>query len=322
MGEIDVVAMSVDGRIVPPNGKKAKIPLVNSFHYGLGTIFEGMRANSNSNNPEKEGTHCNIFRLEDHVNRFFNSAKSIGWLKIPATKEQVKAAIINTVSEHISKKGYRDMYIRPFTYLQSKFMGMDQRETPVHWAVATWPWDNYHPDQISVMLSKKPKVNEEGRWRAKASYNYGQLLGSEHMAARKLGLDDVIFLDEKGRIAEASTANIFYVKGRKVYTPSDDAAILLGITRDSMIKLLKYYHRINIIKRDAPMEEIYGAKEAWVSGSAVRASRICKVVDREGKMHLIGNPDRDEIYPLVKSTLIQVQRGETLKFRHWLTPVY
>ena len=201
-------------------------------------------------------------------------------------------------------------------------MGLNQIDTPVHWAIATWPWNNYHPDKIDVMLSQKPKINEAGRWKAKASYNYGQLLGSQHMAARRLGLDDAIFVDENGMIAEASTANIFYVKDGKVYTPSDDAAILLGITRDSMIKLLKYYHKIDVIKRDAPIEEIYDAREAWVSGSAVRASRIRRVVDREGVEHLIGNPDKDEIYPLAKSSLTQVQRGECPEFSHWLSPVY
>src|SRR5512135_479959 len=237
-----------DGKMVPWREATTHV-LTHTLHYGLG-VFEGVRAYKTD-----KGTA--IFRLEEHTDRFFNSAHILG-MKLPFDK----AAITEAQKEAVRQNNLESGYIRPMAFYGSEAMGISAKNLSVHVIVAAWPWGAYLGKEalengIRVKTSSftRHHVNVHMS-KAKANANYMNSILA-HQEAAQDGYDEALLLDVDGFVAEGSGENIFLVKKGKIYTP-DLTSALDGITRDTVIHLARE-HGIEVIEKHMTRDEVYTA---------------------------------------------------------------
>ncbi len=259
----------MNGQFVP--WKEAKIHIASHvIHYGS-SIFEGFRAYDTP-----KGTA--IFRLHAHIRRLYNSCK-IYRMEIPLTEEQFIQAVIETVRVNNMKA----CYIRPIVYRGYSALGVDPFPNPVDCAILVWNWGKYLGEEA---LEKGVDVCVSSWWRmapntfpalAKSGANYmnSQLIKMEALVD---GYSEGIALNIRGHISEGSGENIFLVMNGKVYTPPLSSSVLPGITRDSVITLLKEMN-IPVIEETIPREMLYIADEVFFTGSAAEITPI-RSIDR------------------------------------------
>ena len=216
-----------DGKVV--KYATARVPiLTHSLQYGSG-IFEGMRA------YEAERGIA-IFRLEDHVKRFFNTAK-IYSMELGYTPDRISKAVIDIVRAN----GLHSCYIRPYAFYNTDQIGVSAYGKDISVFVAAIPFGAYFGEGrdrgIRCKISSWRRINSEILpVEAKASGNYINSIIA-NTEARKAGYDEAILLSTNGMVAEGPGENIFIVKDNNLITPDDSADILIGITRDSIIKI-------------------------------------------------------------------------------------
>lgn len=283
------------------NWEKAKIHLLShSLHYG-GGIFEGIRAYKT-----KIGTA--VFRLPEHLERFFNSAKILE-MKIPFSKAEIKKAILKTIKIN----NLAECYIRPIAFFGYGKMGLNPEGAPVEVAVAVWPWEVYlKKETVKVKFSKYIRIPPQScPMEAKISgYYVNSILAS--LEAKKEGFDEALLLDYRGYVAEGPGENIFMVKNNKLYTPAL-GTILPGITRDSVIEIAKDLG-ISVKEKKITQKEIKEADEAFFTGTAVEIcpiSQIDETLINEGKI--------GEINKKIKEVFSEIIRAKKKEYQKWLT---
>lgn len=277
------------------------------LHYGS-SVFEGIRCYKTRSGPA-------IFRLEDHVDRLFRSAK-IYRMEIPYTRDQ----LIQACSEAVSLNRLDECYIRPLVYRGYNHVGVDPTGTPIEVAIAAYPWGKY----LGADALTKGVAVKVGSWArmapntlpalAKAGGNYlnSQLLRLE---ANADGYAEAIALDVNGYVSEGSGENVFLVYQGEILTPPAHTSILLGITRDSVFALaaeLGYRVREAII----PREMLYLADELFFSGTAVEVTPITSV-DRI----TVGRGERGPVTKAIQDAFFGIVRGEQADRHRWLFPV-
>ncbi len=295
----------VDGELVPWREAKTHV-LTHTLHYGMG-VFEGVRAYKTA-----KGTA--IFRLTEHTDRLFNSAK-IMRMVMPFTKEQLNAAQKAAVREN----NLESAYIRPMCYYGAEGMGLRADNLKTHVMVAAWMWGAYLGAEnmekgirIKTSSYTRHHVNVT-MCKAKANGNYMNSM----LALREAlddGYDEALTLDVEGYVAEGSAENFFMIKDGIIYTPELTAA-LNGITRKTVIQLaedLGYSVREKRITRD----EVYGADEAFFTGTAAEVTPI-----RELDRRSIGEGTRGPITQKLQALYLDVVHGRAEKYQHWLTYV-
>ncbi len=291
-----------DGKFVEAENAKVSV-LVHSLQYGSG-VFEGIRA-------YKANKGTAVFRLDDHVKRFFKSAK-IYSMPIKFTKEEISKAIIETVR----KNSCEECYIRPFAFYTSTSLGVGNAgETSV--IIATVDMGKYFKKEggIRCKISSWRRINSSILPpEAKGSGNYlNSLLAS--IEAKRAGADEAILLTFDSYVAEGPGENIFLVEDNKLVTPGKESDILLGITRDSIIKIAESIG-IEVEERQVHREELLTCNEAFFAGTA---AEITPIVEIDGTK--VGD---GKIGPITK-TLMQafndVIRGNSEEFQEWLTYV-
>lgn len=263
-----------DGKFV--EFEKANVHvLTHSLQYGSG-IFEGMRAYETADGPA-------IFRLDDHVNRLLNSAKIYG-MDLGFSKEQLRDAAISTVR----RNRLAECYIRPFSFYNDARIGVNPIGRKISTIIAAIPFGNYFQNKgkgISCKISSWHRINSQILPpQAKASGNYlNSVLAS--LEAKNAGADEAIMLSGNGYVAEGSGENIFLVEGNVLVTPSAESDILLGITRDSIIKLAKSMG-MEVEERKVHREELYTSDEVFFTGTAAEITPIIRIDSkRVGKGH-------------------------------------
>ena len=237
-------------------------------HYGS-SVFEGIRCYNTEKGPA-------VFRLEEHVDRLFDSAK-IYRMEIPYTREEVCEAILETIRVN----GLEACYIRPVVFRGYGSLGVDPMTCPVETVIAIWEWGQYLGDEalkrgVSVCTSSWNRVAPNTLpFLAKAGGNYlnSQLV---RMEANANGYDEGIVLGTDGLVSEGSGENIFVIRGGAVYTPASHHAILSGITRDTAIKLSRDAGII-VEERGIPREFLYIADEVFFTGTAAEITPICQI---------------------------------------------
>ena len=237
-------------------------------HYGS-SVFEGIRCYNTEKGPA-------VFRLEEHVDRLFDSAK-IYRMEIPYTREEVCEAILETIRVN----GLEACYIRPVVFRGYGSLGVDPMTCPVETVIAVWEWGQYLGDEalkrgVSVCTSSWNRVAPNTLpFLAKAGGNYlnSQLV---RMEANANGYDEGIVLGTDGLISEGSGENIFVIRGSTVYTPASHHAILSGITRDTAITLARDAGII-VEERGIPREFLYIADEVFFTGTAAEITPICQI---------------------------------------------
>ncbi len=295
----------LDGKIVDYEKASVHI-LTHSLQYGSG-IFEGIRAYETKDNSA-------VFRLDDHVKRFINSARICN-IKLGYTHEQLFSAILNIVKKNMLKR----CYIRPFAFYNDPNIGLSTEGKKISVSIAAVPFGSYFRNKdigIKCNVSALRRINPSILpTQAKASGNYvNSILAS--IDAKNQGVDDAILISNEGFVAEGPAENIFLVNDGKLLTPSKEANILLGITRDTIIKIAKD-RGIEVEERQIHKEELYTADEVFFTGTAAEITSIISIDSRK-----IGDGRQGKITKNLEKDYLDVVSGKRPEFDDWLTKVY
>ncbi|MBN9370292.1 branched-chain amino acid transaminase [Hydrogenophaga sp. YM1] len=296
----------MDGQLVDWRDAKIHV-LTHTLHYGCGA-FEGVRAYDTVN-----GTA--IFRLQEHTERLFNSAKILR-MKIPFTVEQVNEA----QKDVIRANGLKSGYIRPLTWIGDKKLGVSPKGNTIHLSVAAWAWGAYLGDEgmkrgIRVKTSSYTRHHVNiTMTQAKAVSNYTNSILANTEATDE-GYDEALLLDSSGFVSEGAGENIFVVKGGVIYTPDLSAGALNGITRNTVFHIAKDLG-LEIVQKRITRDEVYIADEAFFTGTAAEVTPI-----RELDRIELGSGSRGPITEKIQSAFFDIVNGRNPKYAHWLTKV-
>jgi len=292
----------MDGRMV--DWDKAQVHVcTHALHYGSG-VFEGIRAYETD-----KGTA--VFRLKEHINRLFNSAKILK-MDIPFDKEEIRQAIKDTIRENKLKS----CYIRPLIYRGFKELGVNPFKCPVNCAIAVWEWGAYLGEE-ALAKGIKTKISSYARnyinstsQKAKICANYINSIFAK-MEAIEAGVDEAILLDARGYVTEGSGENLFWIRNGIIYT-TPTATVLEGITRDSIIRVandLGYEVQEKYIGRD----ELYISEEVFFAGTAAEVTPI-----REIDKYQIGEGKRGPITEKLQKKFFDIVKGKDEEYSDWL----
>ena len=293
----------MNGKLVPFKNAKVHV-LTHALHYST-SIFEGIRCYNTPNGSA-------VFRLPEHVDRFFNSAKMYG-MKIRYTKKQINDAIIKT----IQASKLKECYIRPLAYYGYGTMGLTPTLNKVDISISCWEWKMGESKAGKVSgakckISKWIRIDSRSQpMQAKSAANYSNA-ALARVEALKNGYDEAIMLNYKGNIAEGSAENIFIVKNDVIKTPPLTADILNGITRDSVIKLIKSKKR-KLVEKNITVNELLKADEVFMTGTAAEVKSVTKINKTS-----IGNGKPGKITKELQKSFMDVVMGENSKFLSWL----
>ena len=296
----------MDGELVDWRDAKIHV-LSHTLHYGCGA-FEGVRAYNTVN-----GTA--IFRLYEHTQRLFNSAKILR-MKIPFSQEQLNEAQKQVVREN----KLDSCYLRPLVWIGSEKLGVSPKGNRIHAMVAAWSWGAYLGDEglkrgIRVKTSSYTRHHVNiTMTQAKAVSNYSNSILA-NMEALDDGYDEALLLDASGFVSEGAGENIFVVKDGVVYTPDLSAGALNGITRNTILHICKDLG-IEVVQKRITRDEVYIAEEAFFTGTAAEVTPI-----RELDRVEIGIGSRGPVTEKIQSAFFDIVNGRNPKYAHWLTKV-
>ena len=274
-----------------------------TLNYGTGA-FEGVRAYKTNNGPA-------IFRLNDHTDRLFNTAKKID-IDIPFSKET-----LNNVQKEIFKKNDLDEgYIRPIVYLGAESLGIRAFDLSVNVAVAAWEWPSYMDPKakengISVIKSSHEQYSNPLHSGNKIIGTYINSTMALHEALKK-GADEAILMDKDGFISEGSGENIFMLKGNKIFTPTTNHC-LNGITRQSVITIASD-EGFEVVEKNLTYEDLANSDEAFFTGTAVEITPITSL-----DMKSIGSGKRGNVTEKLQTIYSDAISGKSDIYSSWLT---
>jgi len=296
----------MNGKLVPFKNAKIHV-LTHALHYST-AVFEGIRCYNTSKGSM-------IFRLSEHVDRLFKSAKMYS-MKIPYSKQEISGAIIKTVRA----SGLRECYIRPIAYYGYGVLGLTPTPNKIDVTIACWEWKLGESSAGRVRgarckVSSWLRIDSRSQpMQAKAASNYSNA-ALARVEALKDGYDEAIMLNYQGKIAEGSAENIFLVNNGEISTPPLSSGILEGITRDSAIKIARS-EGITVFERDIDREDLYVADEVFMTGTAAEVKSVTEIDNvpiRDGKP--------GEITRKLQSVFFEASRGKDERFLEWLTPI-
>ena len=298
-----------NGALIP--WEKAQIHVMSHVvHYGS-SVFEGIRCYTQSSNRSGVAT-AGVFRLEEHMARFLDSAK-IYRMPIPYTLDQLCTAVVDVVEAN----GVAPCYIRPVGFRGYGEIGVNPLKSPVEVYIANFPWGKYVPGNAGADVcvsswSRLAPNTMPSLAKAGANYMNSQLI---RMEAEINGYAEGIALDVNGYLSEGSGENLFLVRGGVLYTTPLANSVLNGITRSSVLTIAKELG-IPIVEQSLPRELLYISDEAFFTGTAAEVTHL-RSVDRimvgDGAMGPVTTAIHDEFFALVNGT-------KPDRF-NWLTPV-
>ena len=267
----------MNGKLVPFKDAKVHV-LTHALHYST-SIFEGIRCYDTPNGSA-------VFRLPEHVDRLFKSAKLYS-MKMQYTKKEISDAILQTVKA----SGLKEAYIRPLAYYGYGTMGLTPTTNKVDMSISCWEWKMGESKAgkfsgAKCKVSSWMKIDSRSQpMQAKAASNYANA-ALARMEALDNGYDEAIMLNSQGKVAEGSAENIFIIKDDVIQTPPLSAGGLEGITRDSIIQIIEENSGF-VIERDLERDDLYNADEIFMTGTAAEVksvTQIDKVKIGTGKM--------------------------------------
>ena len=296
----------MDGELVDWRDARIHV-LSHTLHYGCGA-FEGVRAYDTA-----QGTA--IFRLREHTERLFNSAKILR-MTIPFTKEEVNQAQIEVIRANKLESGY----LRPLTWVGDKKLGVSTKGNDIHLMVAAWPWGAYLGEEgmkrgIRVKISSYTRHHVNiTMTQAKAVSNYTNSILANREATDD-GYDEAVLLDASGFVSEGAGENIFVVKDGVIYTPDLSAGALNGITRNTVLHICKDLG-LELVQKRITRDEVYISDEVFFTGTAAEVTPI-REIDRIE----IGSGARGPITEKIQSAFFDIVNGRNPKYAHWLSKV-
>jgi branched-chain amino acid aminotransferase len=294
----------MDGHLVDWSEAKVHV-LTHTLHYGLG-VFEGVRAYATENGTK-------IFRLEDHTERLFESARAVN-IEIPFTKEDLNKAQKEVFRVNKLDEGY----LRPMCFYGSEGMGLRADNLKVHCIVAAWEWPSYMSPEafdngIDIKISSYKRETGNIVSRSKVNGNYVKSIMALQEAMKE-GFDEALMLDDENNISEGTGENFFVVKNNILFTPDLDAS-LDGITRKSIISLAQELNIEVQIKKIKP-HDVLEADELFFTGTAAEVVPI-RSVDKK----LISGGKRGEITTILQKNYFDQVRGIRDSFPEWLSSI-
>jgi branched-chain amino acid aminotransferase len=292
----------MNGKLVPFKDAKVHV-LTHALHYST-AVFEGIRCYNTPNGSA-------IFRLPEHVDRFFNSSKLYS-MKIRYTKKQIKDAIIKTVKA----SSLKECYIRPIAYYGYGTMGLTPTLNKVDVSIACLEMIGEPKagkfSGAKCKISKWIRIDSKSQpMQSKCAANYSNA-ALARVEALKSGYDEAIMLNSSGKVAEGSAENIFIIKNGIIKTPPLNADILNGITRDSIIRLIKS-NGIKLIEKNITVKELLKADEVFMTGTAAEVKSVAKI-----NKTTIGNGKIGNITKTLQKSFMDVVMGKDQKFASWL----
>jgi branched-chain amino acid aminotransferase len=295
-------------QIVPLADAKIGI-MTHAFNYGTG-VFEGIRGNWN----EEKG-QVYVFRMKEHFDRLRRSCR-IMQMEFPYTDEE----LFSTVTRLVEMSEYReDLYIRPLAYKSSEVLGVRLHDLEDDLLIFVYPFGPYLDIEKGArcQTSSWRRVADTGipaRAKITGIYANSALAKTE---AQLNGFDEAIMLDERGHISEGSGENIFVIMDGVVYTPPPSSDILVGITRDTVMTLLREEMGMAVVERDIDRTELYTADECFMTGTAAHVTPVVELDRRK-----IGDGKMGEVSARLVNLYFDIIRGNNPKYAHWCTPCY
>lgn len=274
------------------------------LHYGIGA-FEGIRCYAAANGPA-------IFRLHDHMERLVDSARVLGFLELPYTLRE----LIDAVKATVAANGFPDCYIRPLIYLAEGGWNLSLDSGVPHVGIAVWKWEKFLGEE-ALENGIRANTSSFTRHHVNASMTKAKICGNyaNSVLARteslRLGFDEAIMLDPQGYVAECTGENLFLVRRGVLYT-TPSAAILEGITRDTVLQLARDLG-IEVVEEPVSRDQLYLADEVLVCGTAAEVAGL-----REIDFRRIGSGKTGPVTRRLQHAYQQATRGTHPFSANWL----
>lgn len=298
-----------NGRNVPYDDARVHV-LSTAFKYAA-TIYEGIRAYHN-----EETNQLYLFRLQEHIERLEGSS-SIARIPLPYTGTELTDILIRLIRENELRQ---DLHIRMSAYV-GEDDGRIEATGSVGVAIAAMPMGRYDPlpptEGLKVCVSSWRRIGDESmppRVKTVGNYHNSRLA---LLDARMAGFQDAILLDQRGKVTEGPGYNFFMVRGGRVLTPPVTYGILEGVTRDTLIRLFREVHGLEVVEREIDRTELYVADEAFFCGSGKEVTPIGSVDHRP-----IGDGKPGALTQKIRETYFDVAKGRRQEYAKWLIPVY
>ena len=297
-----------EGEIVPVD--QAKISITNhTFHYGTG-CFAGIRGYWNASQQQ-----LYVFRLADHYERFFNSAKLL-YCDLACSSDHLQEMTLELLRREHWKE---NVYIRPIAYKDEGVFRVWLHDAKDKVAIFSQATGSYLPDKkgISACVSSWRRVDDTAipaRGKVNGTYVNSSLAKSDAMLS---GFDEALLLNQDGHVSEATAANFMIVRNGTLITPPVTANLLEGVVRRSLVELARDVCGITVEEREIDRSELYLADEAFFCGTGVQMAAVQSIDHR-----VIGTGETGPITRQLGDLFHSILIGEEPRYRHWVVPVY
>jgi len=296
------------GRVIPYNDARIGV-LTHALNYGT-SVFGGVRGYWNA-----EEQQLFLFRAQDHYTRFLESGKLL-LMELPYSADEIVQFTINLLK---AEDYHTDCYIRPICYYGDEVIGVRLHDLHPELTIVAIPFGSYvqNEEGIHVTISSWKRIDDNmipARGKIAGAYVNSAFIKTD---AQRAGFDEALVLNQDGHISEGSAENFFLVRRGIVYTPPVTENILEGITRRTVIMLLRDELGLEVIERPIDRTEVYLAEEAFFCGTGVQIAAITGVDHRP-----IGTGVLGSITAELRRLYFDVVRGRISKYREMCTPVY
>ena len=277
--------------------------LTPALHYGA-AVFEGIRSYNTPKGPA-------VFRLREHVERLFDSARVLGFREFPWTVDELCKAHKDTVREN----GFADCYIRPLMYLDGGGWNLNVDSGKPSLAIAVWQWANYLGEE-ALAKGIRANISSFTRHHVNVSMTKAKIAGNyvnsilAKTESQRLGFEEAIMLDPQGYIAECTGENLFLVRGKTIITPST-APILEGITRHS-ISTIATDLGYEVVEQPVSRDQLYIADEVFVCGTAAECIGLSEIDFR-----MIWDGKSGKVTREIQNIYHDAIRGKVAKYENW-----
>ena len=294
----------IENKIIPLSEAKISV-MTNFIHYGTG-VFEGIRGNWNSAKKEMY-----IFSLREHYERLYKGCQVLK-INLPYSIDDMCRHTV----EVVKRCGFKeDVYIRPLAYKSSEALGVRLHDLDADFLVFAFPWGRYlDTDKARCCVSSWRFPSEVPRAKLTGLYVTNAMAKTE---AVERGFDEAIMLTPDGYVAEGSGENIFLVSDGQLVTPASYDGILMGITRNVVIRLAEVELGMKTIERHISRVELYNAQECFLTGTAAHITPIAEIDNRK-----VADGEIGPITKKLQKIYADVIRGENPKYIDLCTPVY
>ena len=284
----------------------AKMGIMTNFaHYGTG-VFEGIRGNWN-----KADNQLYLYRLKEHYERLMSGCRVMN-IALPYTVEDLCDITVKLTAKCNFKE---DVYVRPVAYKSSEAMGVRLHNLDNDFFAFVFPWGSYiDTDRARCCVSSWRFPTEVPRAKITGLYVTNALAKTE---AVENGFDEAIMLTPSGYVAEGSGENIFMIVDEKLITPPASDGVLVGITRDTVIKLAKNELGIETVERHINRIELYNVAEIFMTGTAAHITPIAEIDHRK-----VANGEIGKVTKKLQNLYADVILGKNKKYANWCTPVF